>query len=281
VEPIDPLHHPLLQSVVQGARWAGEDQFPGSVGPDLFEEWLRFIMCEGEFDRFRERLQTSRSAKHRNATFAEIGAAYFLKRRCGLPIIAWEPVGASGKEGEFLIAIPDGRQMFVEVKGPEWEAEIIDSEKRLGEPDPRTRPARLDQPKYVDGEAFFFAAEPPIFKAVEKAYPKLPDSMPTLLIISDDLRVPFSEMPADALLGAFYEKGISGAKGFSGENGCFFDQRFERLGAAGTLNLVTGSPLGSAPGFQFALFRNPNALPAVAVPKGAFAAITIYDGLAL
>jgi hypothetical protein len=204
MEPIDLLRHPLLHCVIQGARWAGEDQFPGAVGPDLFEEWLRFITCEGEFDRFRERLQTSRSAKHRNATFAEIGSAYFLKKRCGLPIVAWEPVGAGGKEGEFLIALPDGRNMFVEVKGPEWEAEILDSEKKLGQPGPKTRPARLDQPKSVDGEAFFFAPEPSIFKAVEKAYPKLPDSMPTLLIISDDLRVSLSEMPVDALLGASF-----------------------------------------------------------------------------
>lgn len=272
--PIDPSRHPLLHCVAQGAAWAGQDQFPGSVGADVFEAWLQFIACKGELGRFHHRLQTS-TKEQRDETFTEIGCAYFLEKKLGLPIIGWEPPGVAGKKGEFLVALPDGHRMFVEVKSPGWEAEITRTE-------PATvAAARLSQPKYPGVEAFFYSAEPPIVTAVKKAYGKFPDTTPTLLLIFDDERVPLTEMCLDDLLGTFYEKHIPGTKDPSDptkekEDGCFFDSRFERLGAVGILNYGYARHPGD---LRFALFRNPHALTAVAVPREAFPGRDVHDGL--
>lgn len=272
--PVDPFRHPLLHCVVQGARWAGEDQFPGSVGPDLYEEWLQFIACKGELGRFHHRLHTS-TKEQRDETFAEIGCAYFLEKKLGFPIIGWEPPGVDGKKGEFHVVLPDSRQMFVEVKSPGWEAEITRSE-----PDAAAA-ARLAQPKYLGVEAFFYGAEAPIGAAVKKAYGKFPDTTPTLLLIFDDERVPLTEMYLDDVLGALYEKHIPGAKDPADptkdkEDGPFADGRFERLGAVGILNYGYGGTPGD---LRFMLFRNPHALHAVTIPSEAFHGRDVHDGL--
>lgn len=272
--PIDPLRHPLLHCVAQGATWAGQDQFPGSVGADLFEEWLQFIACKGELGRFHHRLQTS-TKEQRDETFAEIGCAYFLEKKLGLSIIAWEPPGIAGKKGEFLVALPDGQQMFVEVKSPGWEAEITRREPAA------VAAARLAQPKYPGVEAFFTSAEPAIIQATKKAYGKFPDTMPTLLLIFDDERMPLTEMYIDDVLGALYEKRIPGARDPADPtkekgDGPFFDGSFERLGAVGILNYGYADNPGD---LRFALFRNPHALAAVAVPREAFPGRDLHDGL--
>lgn len=171
--PIDPGRHPLLHSVVEGARWAGKDGFPGSIGPDIFEEWLRFIDSKGELGRFSNRLRTCSTTQLRDETFVEIGAAHLLEVRCGLPIIEWEPPGAGVSKGEFLVALPDGRQMFVEVKSPGWESEVIDQARTFGDPARPPTPARLEQPKFIGGEAFWFAPDIPVLRSIEKAYPKM------------------------------------------------------------------------------------------------------------
>jgi hypothetical protein len=59
------------------------------------------------------------------------------------------------------------------------------------------------------------------------------------------------------------------------EDGCFVGRTCERLGAVGILNVqldATGIAL------RFALFKNPNALPAVAVPGVAFPECRIVEG---
>ncbi len=271
---IDPLRHPLLHCVAQGAAWAGQDEFPGSVGADLLEGWLQFIACKGELGRFHHRLRTS-TKEQRDETFTELGCAFFLERELGLPIIGWEPSGVAGTKGEFLVALPDGRQMFVEVKSPGWEAEITRTE-------PATvAAARLSQPKYPGVEAFFSGAEAPIVAAVKKAYRKFPDTTPTLLLIFDDERVPLAEMCLDDVLGALYEKHIPGEKDPADptkdkEDGPFFDSRFGRLGAVGVLNYGYASRPGA---LHFLLFRNPHSTAAVAVPREAFPGRAVYDGL--
>ena len=179
--------------------------FRGPWALIYFEEWLQFIACKGELGRFHHRLRTS-TKEQRDETFAEIGCAYFLEKNSCFPIIGWEPPGIAGKKGEFLVVLPDGRQMFVEVKSPGWEAEITRSEPAS------TAAARLAEPKYPGVEAFFTSAEPAIVQAIKKAYGKLPDTIPTLLLIFDDERVPLTEMYLDDVLGALYEKHIPGAR---------------------------------------------------------------------
>lgn len=96
----------------------------------------------GELQRFLPRLRNR--AGQRYDTLAEIAVGYFLDRQCGLPIIEWEPQGAYGKTGEYLVQLPDGRTVFVEVKARGWEEEIVMSE--------GSRSLRLLLPKYIGVE---------------------------------------------------------------------------------------------------------------------------------
>ena len=75
----------------------------------------------------------------------------FAKETGGFAFMGWEPLGADSKRGEFLVGAPP---VFVEVKSPGWEDEIA-------------KAGRRDSPK--------------------KAYPTMPDTLPTLLVINDDL----------------------------------------------------------------------------------------------
>jgi hypothetical protein len=71
--------------------------------------------------------------------------------------------------------------VFVEVKSPGWEDEIAKAEGQDSQ--------RLQQPKYVGVETRATAPWASVRHAVAKAYPKMPDTMPTLLVINDDLMV--------------------------------------------------------------------------------------------
>jgi hypothetical protein len=47
--------------------------------------------------------------------------ATFLEPHARLPVVEWEPGGANGKTGKHLVRLPNGREMFVEVKARGWE----------------------------------------------------------------------------------------------------------------------------------------------------------------
>src|SRR5712692_9868490 len=102
----------------------------------------------------------------RDDTFAEIAAAYFLVTRCGLTMFEWEPPGARGTAGEFLVGVDRREPIFVEVKSPGWEGEIAKAE---GQTSPR-----LQQPKYISDDARATAPWAAVRHAVKKAYPKMP-----------------------------------------------------------------------------------------------------------
>ncbi len=268
---LDPRRHPLLYRISRRALWIGQDDYPAFIEwADEHEKWLQFLSERGEFDRFRPRLESS--AAKRDETFAEIGAAYFLEKRCGLALTAWEPPGVGRTTGEFLVGVRPGQQIFVEVKSPGWEAEIVAAE---GFASPR-----LQQPKYLDVESRWTNPWEPVRKSIAKAYPKMPDSMPTLLIIHGDLIVPLTEWRQNVEI-ALYCKRVNGHKtGYLAEDGCFVDPRYERLGAVGILNVTlrTGDLTAGTFDYAFSFFRNPRALKAVALPEGIFLGYPSYDG---
>ncbi len=169
---IDPARHSRLHHVEQGAQWAGQDDFPAcEEWADEVETWLAFADNAGELGRYLPRLRGPQ--QKRDETLMELAVGHFLQATCGHPVIGWEPTGVGGTLGEYLIAIAPGpAPAFVEVKSPGWEQEIAKAE---GQTSPR-----LQRPKYLQNEVMSTAPWASVRHAVKKAYPKLPDSMPTL-----------------------------------------------------------------------------------------------------
>ncbi len=242
---IIPERHLRLHRTQQGAGWVGKDDYPTSpTVADEHERWLGFVDENGELDRFLPRLRDR--ARQRDETLAEIKVGYFLDKNCGLPICVWGPPGAGKTFGEYLVGLPDGRQMFVEVKAPGWESEVVKAEGH--------RSARLAKPKHIHAEAGSTAPWKSVRDSVSKAYPKMPDDKPTLLVLCDDLPVSLNDWPPSAL-----EPG----------NDSFFGSTHERLGAVGFLT-VDFSDGWSGARFRYAVHHNPICLPGVAVPKTIF-----------
>lgn len=258
---IDPNLYPLLYSVSQGARWVGQDEFPSC------EEWaseheqrLQFIQTAGVWDDYYPRLQDR--ASQRDAAFAEIAAAYFLHYKRGLQILDWHPLGANGKEGDLLVGLQPTGKMFVEVKGPGWESEVIEAQGRHS--------PRLHQSKYIGEEGRWSDPTVPIRRAVDKAYVdnkghlRLPDSMPTLLIIVDDLWRPLNFSPLWLKIAFFTPKSDRHSTGYLAKDGCFVGSHYDRLGAVGILNVML---MNATSEYRVTIFHNPNALRAVTIPR--------------
>lgn len=264
---IEPIRHPLLHHVARGAQWVGTDEFPSCLDwADEHEAWLRFIKDAGALVHYLPRLQGPR--ERRDEAFAEIAPAYFFATECGLSVFEWEPLGANSKRGEFLIGFDPREPVFVEVKSPGWEDEIVQAEGR--------RSPRLQQLKYVHADARSTGPWASVRHAVKKAYPKMPDSMPTMLVINDDLMVSLADWGPDMLDIALYcPKATGHQAGYLAENGPFVDNRFERLGAVGVFQV----DLTSSVRYRFALFQNPHALPGVTVPPGIAEGYPRFNGI--
>jgi hypothetical protein len=252
---IDPTRHPLLHGLAQGAQWVGTDDFPAFLGwADEHEEWLRLVKGTGGLDHYLPRLRGPK--QRRDEAFAEIAVAYFFTTRCGMSIFEWEPPGAGTKVGEFLTGFDRSKPIFVEVKSPGWEDEIVKAE---GQSSPR-----LQQPKYIDLEGGSTAPWASVRHAVTRAYPKMPATVPTMLVINDDLKIGLPDW-GDWIsnLSLFTPKSKGQLTGYLAEDGPFVDNRFERLGAVGIFKVDLPE---EGMRYRFVLFENPHALPKVAVP---------------
>lgn len=260
---INPARHPLLWHMRQGARWVGQDDYPAPLIADEHERWLEFINGRGQLERFHPRFRDR--AVQRDETLVEIGVAYFLERHAGLPIAQWEPQGRQGT-GKFRVSLPGGGEMFVEVKSPGWEAEEV---RTRGPQSPR-----LSQPKHIHAHGGWTVPARRVRESVTKAYPKVPDTMPTLLVIHDDLIVPLHNclMFVDIALYRPRAPGQYDMSNSLAEDGCFVGSAFERLGAVGILNIE--HPLR----YRFTLFDNPHCLEAVAIPRTVFLGYQRTDG---
>jgi len=256
---IDPTHHPLLTRIATGAQWIGKDHFPSCIEwADEHERWLRFVDEAGELNRYFQRLRGPK--ERRDEAFAELAVIFFLAERCGLPPTEWEPVGAGNKRGEVLVRLPGKGSMFVEVKSPGWEAEIANAE---GQGSPR-----LKMPKYIDGESRAIGPWKSVREAIAKACPKVPDSIPTLLVINDDLMVSLTFVQINVDIALYCEKGKGTHKsGYLAEEGSFVGSRYERLGGLGVFQVSLG---GNGIEYKFSLCDNPNALKTTAIPQSIF-----------
>ena len=120
-----------------------------------------------------------------------------------------------------------------------------------------------EQPKYVQGDARATAPWASVRHAVKKAYPKMSDTVPTLLVINDDRFVPLASWQSNVKIALYSPKGQGHTSGYLDEDGSFVDARHERLGAVGVFHVDLG---GQGIQYRFAVFENPQARVANALP---------------
>jgi hypothetical protein len=189
---------PLTSTVLDRARWRGEDEFPSNQAwADEVERVFSYAHAKGRFTvPYLSRLIGGRN--QRDSALEELRVAFFFHRN-SFRVTEWEPVGAGGREGEFMISGPSSiGKIFVEVKSPGWEFELTLQERGA------RRPPR---PKLIIGEARSYDPQAAIRFAVQKAYPKFKPDQPNLLVIADDLFVSLEHGTDMAASRALYSAG--------------------------------------------------------------------------
>jgi hypothetical protein len=167
------------------AKWRCLDEFPSHQRlADELERLLRFADGINCFEPLLPRLRGN--ARDRSAVLGELLVAFYLHRR-GFRILGREPAGLDGKAGDWSVALREGPPLFVEVKAPDWEAELSEEERKRG---------RKALGKYVDLEARRVAPFDVLMDVIARnATPKLTQGVPNLIVTSDNLFVSIVGMP--------------------------------------------------------------------------------------
>ena len=141
---------------------------------------------------------------------------------------------------------------FVEIKSPGWESELSDVQIQAG---------RAQKPKYIGLEGGAIGNWQAVHRCIasSKTYPKFRSDQSSLLIMSDDLRVPLH----DTLFQV--EAALYGEKRFYGEEGYFTTNRFENIRGLGVFGSFSGVPSRGLE-YEFIVFENTHALPATKLP---------------
>jgi hypothetical protein len=185
---------PILSSVQIGAytrvmandaKWRRQDEFPSHQRvADELERLLRFADGINCFEALLPRLRGN--TRERSSVLGELLAAFYLQRRA-FQILGRDPAGRSGKTGDWSVGFWGGSPLFVEVKVPDWEAELSDEERKQG---------RKDLGKYVDLEARGVAPFDVLMDVIGRnAAPKLLANTPNLIVTADNLFVSIVGMP--------------------------------------------------------------------------------------
>ena len=172
--------------LIERSVWSANSEFPAhQPWADDAERILAFLQAEGVLDDFLPRLLV----REWEGAFAEARVGYFLKCN-GFTILRFEPREVKDRPGDIDIQWKDTEPIFVEVKGPGWEGELSDEERRG---------VRRNQPKYINAEARFLDTFGCLNKAIDKALPKFAASRANLVATADDLFMGATEMPLDML----------------------------------------------------------------------------------
>src|SRR5262245_59335252 len=232
---------PLTSTVLDRARWRGQDEFPSSQEwADEVERIFSFADARGQFTRpYLSRLIASTS--QRDSALEELRVAFFFERN-SFRITEWGPRGG---RGEFMVSGPSAiREIFVEVKSPGWESELTRQELDAG---------RKALPKYINGEARWFDPINSIRLVIKKAYPKFRPDQSNLLVIADDLFVSLQYGTDRSAKAALYER-----------DGYFSDNAYENLEGVGIFWTVNND---REVWYRLRLYLNPNATATVRLPE--------------
>ena len=186
------------------------------------------------------------SAIKRSTSFA--WPTFSANSRFGIP--RWDPPGANGMIGEFLLSRTGVLDAFVEIKSRGWESELTQAQKDAGM-------AKLLKYDVWKGGAIGNWQAVHACISSPNCYPKFKSTGPNLLIIADDLNVSLH----DSLFQV--HQALFGEQRFFGEEGYFNTNRFENIGALGIFNFTSR---GEGVEYEFVVVRNPMALPVTQLP---------------
>lgn len=179
----------LTRTVLDGAVWREQSQYPATqVWADEAERLFSFLVTQGVFERFLPRFRAREREK--NGALAEVRTGFFFHRNW-FRILQWEPEAIRGRPGDLEIQWRDSEPIFVEVKGPGWESELTEDERRRG---------RKGLPKYINGEGRAIAPQEHVLSAINKALPKLSQDRANLVVVVDDLFVSPIDLPKEQLV---------------------------------------------------------------------------------
>jgi hypothetical protein len=236
---------PVARALISPGRW--KDQYPAY--PEYRRELdtlLSFADSQGCLANFVPRLQSK--AAQRDEALEELRVAYLL-HHSGFPIVQWSPQGLDGKVGEYLVAAPEGQNIFVEVKSPGWEGELSDAQREAG---------RTKEPKYRGLEGGAIGNWRPVQKRIVAAYSKFAPVQANLLVIADDLMVSLLDLFAHVEIAVYADDAMYGEMGY------FTSSTFENLGGLAVFRALLQ---GDGIHYEFKLFDNPYALPSTRLPK--------------
>ncbi|MGB7547938.1 MAG: hypothetical protein WBM14_09330 [Terracidiphilus sp.] len=235
---------PVARNLINPDAWTGGYPGPPAYVREL-DALLHFAKQNNCLERFLPNLEAQ--DRQRDKCLNELRLAYFFKS-LGYGISAWDPPGANGKTGEFMLNWTEESSVFVEIKSRGWESQLSSSQLDAG-------CARLSKYEVWKGGAV--GNWKPVQRCIssEKTYPKFLPTRPNLLIISDDLNVSLH----DSL--CHVEAALFGEKRFYGEDGYFTTNRFENIGGLGVFNSFSRASSRGIE-YEFIVYANPNALPA-------------------
>ena len=168
---------PYVQRVLDGTTRPSSDPYPAhQATADDNERLFAWADRHGRFEAVLSRLQAR--PREREAAVSEIRSAWFLES-AGAPIISWEPA-ATSRPGEFEVQWPNSGVVFVEVKGPTWQSELSDAQKRG---------PRKDQPRFINGDIRWHDTRVEVRYAAMKTMGKLDRGRPNILVVADHLFV--------------------------------------------------------------------------------------------
>jgi hypothetical protein len=240
---------PVARRLLSPDKWT--DGYPAwAAFSRELDALLYWADLKGCLSRFLGPLE---SRNHqRDEALNELRLAYLFDS-LGYPVIQWDPPGANGKIGEFLLDTPEKVPVFSELKSPGWESELSPAQIKAG---------RQHLPKYngLDGGAV--GNYQPVHRcmASPKTYPKFTDNQANLLIISDDLKLSLHDTLFQ-VEGALY-----GPKQHYGEDGYFTTNRFENIGGLGVFYAYS-SAASQGLEYKFVIYENHHALPATKLPQ--------------
>jgi hypothetical protein len=172
----------LTRALLGSAVWTEESQFPAhQPWADDFERILRFVDKGGALSDLWPRLL----AREREGAIAAARVAYFLGS-LGFTITSWHPIAVAGRPGDIEIRWDGMEPVFVEVKGPGWEAELSEKDLAAG---------RQRAPKHVHLEARSVDSVGPTLRAIDKALPKLSNQRCNLVAVCEDLFISPVDLP--------------------------------------------------------------------------------------
>jgi hypothetical protein len=177
---------PLTASLLASSTWSRKSVYPANQSwADDTERVLEFLTRHQKLDEFLPRLRT----REYEGAFAEARLAMFLATRPNWRILDWEPK-VTTHPGDLEVEFAQTGSIFVEVKGPGWEAELTNEEVQRG----RTR-----VPKWIHAEARSVDPIPEVQAALVKALPKLSIERSNLVSIVDDFFLSPLEIPRNLL----------------------------------------------------------------------------------